>query len=185
MVERYFDWTLLHPHLSQLIMRELMENRERVDRTRNLSMKPVMAACAEYMQRGQKAGTLPKFDADIFAFFYTGAVAHFVAAAPTVRRIVDANSDDKVLQRFRRTLLESIDAMLDGYLLAPSSRKLSRAGVKLVRNARTGGGSGVSQQTTTVVPRDRCVIRYALEKHATERPDAVFAVYRVNSARKT
>ncbi|NLD70744.1 MAG: TetR/AcrR family transcriptional regulator [Limnobacter sp.] len=115
MVDGYFDWTLQYPQYSQLIMRELMENRERVDKAQNLSMKPVMDAMIGFMKRGQQQGKLPDFDAEVFAFFYTGAVAHFVTAAPTVRRILDSKSDDEVLDRFRSTLLGAIGAMLDGF----------------------------------------------------------------------
>ncbi|HRO60149.1 MAG TPA: TetR/AcrR family transcriptional regulator [Burkholderiaceae bacterium] len=115
MVGAYLDWTLRYPQYSQLIMRELMENRERVDKAKNLSMKPVMDAMISYLERGQQQGKLPDFDAQVFAFFYTGAVAHFVSAAPTVRRILDSKSDDEILRRFRRTLLDSIGAMLDGF----------------------------------------------------------------------
>lgn len=115
MVGQHFDWTLQHPHLSQLLMRELMENRERVDRAKNLSMKPVMDAYIGYMQRGQDAGTLPAFDAGMFAFSFTGAIAHFAAAAPTARRILGIDTDPALLGRFRTGLLDSTRAMLHGY----------------------------------------------------------------------
>lgn len=115
MVGQHLDWTLRHPHLSQLLMRELMENRERVDRTKNLSMKPVMDAYIDYVRRGQDAGELPNFDAGMFAFSFTGAIAHFAAAAPTARRILELDSDPTILARFRTHLLDSTRAMLQGY----------------------------------------------------------------------
>ncbi len=114
-VDGFFEWTCRNTHLAKLLMRELMENRERVDRARQLSMKPVMSAYIEYIQRGQKAGTLPRFDAEMFAFSFTGAIPHFVAASPTARRILDVDSEAKLLTRFRAELLASVGAMLDGY----------------------------------------------------------------------
>jgi AcrR family transcriptional regulator len=115
MVGKHFDWTLRNPHLSQLLMRELMENRARVERAQNLSMKPVMDAYIGCIRRGQQAGSLPAFDAEMFAFSFTGAIAHFVAAAPTARRILGIDSDDRTLARFRTAYLDSIAAMLAGH----------------------------------------------------------------------
>ncbi len=34
----------------------------------------------------------------------------------------------------------------------------------------------MSNELASVAPRERCVVRYALERHAAERPDAIFAV---------
>lgn len=113
MVDGHLDWTLRHRPYSQLLMRELMENRERLDRARNLSLRPVMARYIGYVRRGQAAGHLPDFDAEMFAFDFTGSIAHFVAAAPTIRRLIQAGPEPRLLARFRDWLRDSTLARLD------------------------------------------------------------------------
>jgi len=114
MVDRHLDWTLAFPHYSRLIMRELMENPARAPQARQWHMRPVIGAWVELIRRGQRAGALPLFDAEMFVFSFTGAVAHFYAASTTVGAILSIEDRAQVLARYRAWLRDSTLATLRG-----------------------------------------------------------------------
>jgi len=123
MVDRHLDWTLAYPHYSRLIMRELMENPGRAPQARQWHMRPVIGAWVELIRRGQQAGALPAFDAEMFVFSFTGAVAHFYAASTTVGAILTIEDKAQVLTRYRAWLRDSTLAMLRGFPMAGSSEE--------------------------------------------------------------
>jgi len=118
MVDRHLDWTLAFPHYSRLIMRELMENPGRAPHARQWHMRPVIGAWVELIRRGQQAGALPGFDAEMFVFSFTSAIAHFYAASTTVGAILSIDDKAQVLARYRAWLRDSTLATLRGFGLA-------------------------------------------------------------------
>ncbi len=125
--ERHLDWTLAHPNYSRLIMRELLENRSRAGRAHRWYLKPVMGAYIDAIERGQTDSKLPAFDAEIFAYLVTGAIAHFAAAAFSVTQMHGLRGEAEALERFRSLLRALLDAAMSG--LAPRAappRKASK-----------------------------------------------------------
>lgn len=115
MVDRHLDWTQDFPHYSQLIMRELMENPARAIQAKHWHMRPVIGRWVELIRRGQQAGALADFDAEMFVFSFTGAVAHFYAASTTVGAILSIEERSEVIARYRLWLRQSTLAMLRGF----------------------------------------------------------------------
>lgn len=122
MADRHLDWTIAYPHYSRLIMREVMENPGRVLEARQWHMRPIIAAYAALIRKGQEAGVLGQFDAVMFAFSFTGEIAHFYAAVTTVQGILSIEDRAEVIARYRRALHENTLAMLRGY--APDQSKM-------------------------------------------------------------
>jgi AcrR family transcriptional regulator len=123
MFERFLDWSFDHQNYAQLLLRELMENRNRVSKARRLHMLSVIAWFVERIEDGQRAGRFRAFDAEIFVFYTLGASTHFSAAAPTVGRMLRGQGGD-VIERFRLSLRENVSVMLLGGALeaAPKTR---------------------------------------------------------------
>lgn len=112
MLERFLDWALDHPHLAGLLLRELMENPDRAQRARRWHLRPVIDAYATAIRRGQERGTIAPCDAEMLAFYVTGAVTHFCAATPTIQRMLDMPDHAATVARFRATLRANAVAML-------------------------------------------------------------------------
>lgn len=112
MLERFLDWALDHPHLACLLLRELMENPDRAQRARRWHLRPVIDAYATAIRRGQERGTIAACDAEMLAFYVTGAVTHFCAATPTIQRMLDMPDRTATVARFRETLRANAVAML-------------------------------------------------------------------------
>lgn len=111
-VDRYVDWAFVHMHYAQLLLRELIENQERVAAARRLHMRPVISAYSDWIQEGQRQGKLADFDAEMFVYYFMGAVTHFCAASRTIERMLEETSSVATLERFRRTLGQSVLAMV-------------------------------------------------------------------------
>ena len=122
MVERHLDWTAAFPHYSRLIMRELMENPVRAPQAKQWHMRPVIGNWAKLIRQGQAAGALHDFDAEMFIFSFTGAIAHFYAASTTVGAILSIEEREQVIARYRLWLRESTLAMLRGFSLPPEGK---------------------------------------------------------------
>jgi len=115
MVDRHLDWTIAHPHYSRLIMRELMENPARAAEARHWHMRPVTSIWIDLIRRGQHAGALGKFDAEMFVFSFTGAIAHFYSAPTAAAAILSIAGSAEVVGRYRSWLGDGTLAMLRSY----------------------------------------------------------------------
>jgi|GEM_PF-532731 len=115
MVNRHLDWTIAYPHYSMLIMRELMEKHDRALDAKKWHMRSVIAAYAALIRKGHKVGALGQFDAEMFVFSFTGAIAHFYAAATTVQAMLSIQDRAEVIARYRHALRDNTLAMLRGY----------------------------------------------------------------------
>jgi AcrR family transcriptional regulator len=119
MVDRHLDWTQAFPHYSRLIMRELMENPERAPQAKQWHMRTVIGSWVKLIRHGQATGALAQFDAEMFVFSFTGAIAHFYAASVTVGAILSIDERSRVIARYRLWLRESTLATLRGLSMPP------------------------------------------------------------------
>jgi AcrR family transcriptional regulator len=115
MVDRHLDWTQAFPHYSRLIMRELLENPVRAPQAKQWHMRTVIGSWVKLIRHGQQTGALADFDAEMFVFSFTGAVAHFYAASITVGAILSIEERSQVIARYRVWLRASTLAMLRGF----------------------------------------------------------------------
>lgn len=96
-------------------MRELMENPARAAEARHWHMRPVAIIWIDLIRRGQHAGALGKFDAEMFVFSFTGAIAHFHSAPTAAAAFLSIAGSAEVVGRYRSWPGDSTLAMLRGY----------------------------------------------------------------------
>lgn len=88
-----------------------MENRTRVSHARRMHLLSQITSYVEQIQQGQKSGAFRQFDAELFVYYTLGAITHFMAAAPTIDRMLKANVGDAI-SRFRVSSRDNVTAML-------------------------------------------------------------------------
>ncbi len=83
-------WTATHPGRVKLLLRELLDNPARIARARasRLPLAPVLLRLSEFVAAGVRAGAFRPVVPETSVLYLVGAVSYFVAARPTVRRIV-------------------------------------------------------------------------------------------------
>jgi AcrR family transcriptional regulator len=81
-------WTATHPGRVKLLLRELLDNPARVARASRLPLAPVLLRLSEFVAAGVRAGAFRAVVPETSVLHLVGAVSYFVAARPTVRRIV-------------------------------------------------------------------------------------------------
>jgi AcrR family transcriptional regulator len=81
-------WTATHPGRVKLLLRELLDNPARVARASRLPLAPVLLRLSEFVAAGMRAGAFRTVIPETSVLHLVGAVSYFVAARPTVRRIV-------------------------------------------------------------------------------------------------
>lgn len=69
----------------------------------------------DLIRRGPNAGALGEFDAEMFVFSFTGAIAHFHSASPAAAAILSIAGHEEIVGRYRSWLRDSALAMLRGY----------------------------------------------------------------------
>ena len=111
MFEAFLDWTLENRGGAPLLLRELLENHERVTTARRLHLQPLIALYVADLKQGQKSGIFKTFDPEIFVFYTLGAITHFAVAHTTVDRMLGRSLASGVT-RFRTFLRGTIVATL-------------------------------------------------------------------------
>lgn len=117
--DRFLDWSFENQHYSQLLMRELMENKSRVSRARRLHMLEMIGTFVDLLKQGVRAGVFKPIDAELFVFFTLGAITHFSAAAPTIDRMLSDDLGDAIT-RFKAVLKLNVTSALSVVTPAPS-----------------------------------------------------------------
>ena len=111
MFEQFLTWAIDNPNHAQLLLRELMENRNRVPHAKRLHFRSLIEKYVECIRKGQDEGMFRPIDSQMFSLYTFGAITHFAAAVPTTARLLDLKEEETVA-RFRLTLRENITAML-------------------------------------------------------------------------
>ncbi|MEQ8818379.1 MAG: TetR family transcriptional regulator [Thalassobaculum sp.] len=112
LIERFLDWALDHRHYATLLLRELMENPDRARKAKRWYLLPLIEAYAAAIRAGQERGTVGPVDPEMTAFHATGAITHFAASTVTIQRMLALDHEAEAVDRFRRTLRDSLVAML-------------------------------------------------------------------------
>lgn len=111
--ERFMSFSFEYKHYAQLLLRELIENENRVLKARRLYLKEPIKAVVLRIKRGQSLGKFRNCDAELFVFYITGAITHFAAAAPTIERMLD-DENGPARERFRQVMRDQIHVQLTG-----------------------------------------------------------------------
>ncbi|MEJ7597687.1 MAG: TetR/AcrR family transcriptional regulator [Kofleriaceae bacterium] len=81
-------WAARRPDRVRLLLRELLDNPLRLPHVHKLPLAPVLAHAAAIVRAGVAAGVADVDDAELCVLHFVGALSYFVAARPTVERIV-------------------------------------------------------------------------------------------------
>jgi AcrR family transcriptional regulator len=93
-----FDNLFDHPDDTQLLMRELLDNRARAERARSWRMKAFLDALVALLRRTPGGEALSQTEALARVYMLIGALSYFAVSEPTLRRMYgeDAFNDLKV-----------------------------------------------------------------------------------------
>ena len=95
-------WTEGYPGRVKLLLRELLDNPSRVARASKLPLAPVLLRLAAFVEDGIRAGAFRRVLPETAVLHLVGAVSYFVAARPTVRRIVGVTRDRRMTSSYER-----------------------------------------------------------------------------------
>lgn len=114
--ERYLDWSLERPERSNLLLRELLDNPERLAGGVHLVLAPLVERLSRMVRRGQRRGQLRKLSPIVFITHLVGAASYFSAARPTFEALVPARQRSGLGRRFRR---EAVPLIVEPLLSSP------------------------------------------------------------------
>ena len=105
-------WSRKEPRQVKLLVRELLDNPARVAKATKLPLAPVLVRLAELIEEGIRVGVFQEVVPEAAALHLVGALSYFVAARPTLRRIVGAAREAKIEARYEREAISFARSML-------------------------------------------------------------------------
>lgn len=81
------DWCNDSNGRSNLLLRELLDNPDRLATSKRLPLSPVVARIETFLREGQSAGAFRKTDPLLFVAHAVGSASYYAAAKPTLARI--------------------------------------------------------------------------------------------------
>ncbi len=160
-VKSLVAWTGAHPGRVKLLLRELLDNPARVARASKLPLAPVLLRLAEFVIAGMRAGAFRRVVPETSVLHLVGAVSYFVAARPTVRRIVGPVRDRQMSSSYEREAIGFARRMflaLEPEVYVHGSEETDTAGAARPRarrsaNDRRGYGARPDEAPRRHVPR--------------------------------
>ena len=154
-------WTAAHPGRVKLLLRELLDNPARVARAAKLPLAPVLLRLSEFVAAGMRAGAFRRVVPETSVLHLVGAVSYFVAARPTVRRIVGPARDRQMSSSYEREAIGFARRMflaLEPEVYVHGSEETDRTGEARSRTRRSphdrrGYGAGPDDAPRRHVPR--------------------------------
>ena len=93
MFDAFADWLERAPDRSRLVMRELIENVERLATARHYAMTGLLDGMSQVVLDGQRAGVFRRCDAFVFVFHMIGSLSYFAVGLPTIAGIANRKPD--------------------------------------------------------------------------------------------
>jgi AcrR family transcriptional regulator len=112
MVDRVSDWGETNPGYLRLLVREMMENPERLTPDSTPFMADVVNGLRRPIDRARQEGYLRDVDPLMFLLHLIGAISYFSIAAPTVGLITHQADIGELRGRFRATLHQVVETCL-------------------------------------------------------------------------
>lgn len=125
--ERMMIWSEQHPDYVQILLRETMENPDRLGRAHRLPL-------ADFMRRawavaGRAVRRRPGLDPDMLLVAVIGAITYFQIASPTIAALQGESDPRRMRRRFAETMqtaLAALAAPTDGLTLPERYRTFVR-----------------------------------------------------------
>jgi AcrR family transcriptional regulator len=99
-------WAASRPARVRLLLRELLDNPTRVARAARLPLAPLLRKMTEFVSDGMAAGSLTAGAPEIAVLGVVGAISYFVAAKPTLDRIVGERRGRALSDAYAQQALE-------------------------------------------------------------------------------
>jgi AcrR family transcriptional regulator len=139
-------WAALRPDRVKLLVRELLDNPVRLPRAHKLPLAPVLERAAALVAAADAAGACDAGDPEVAVLHFVGALSYFVAAWPTVERIVGPARARKITSSYEREVMELARRVFGSKETVRATRSASPAGAPRARpprgsNDRSRGGT--------------------------------------------
>lgn len=107
----FYDWGEAHHDYMCIVMREMMDNKDRVDRIEKWHLTGVMGRMTKIIADGQAKGVFRSCDPELFLYQVLGSVTYFQLGLPTLGRVMnwDRTAAEKT---FRQQALEHLSRAL-------------------------------------------------------------------------
>lgn len=102
LVRALVTWCEGNPGRVKLLVRELLDNESRVAKAARLPLAPVLLGLSEFVEAGTAAGAFRQVVPEIAVLHLVGAVSYYVAARPTVKRIVGVVRERRMAASYER-----------------------------------------------------------------------------------
>lgn len=108
MVERLIDWIHSNAEYNQILMREIMENSERMSGERHMYLSEVIEMMKKPLARLKEKGSMPSIDPTLFFFQIFGSVSYMLIALPTIRQLMGKQDYESMKEKNKQTIMEVV-----------------------------------------------------------------------------
>ena len=129
-------WAEQRPDRVKLLVRELLDNPVRLPRAHKLPLAPVLQQAAALVAAADAAGACDAGDPEVAVLHFVGALSYFVAAWPTVERIVGAARARRITGSYEREVIELARRVFGYKETVRATRSASPAGAPRARSSR-------------------------------------------------
>ena len=98
---------------TQILMRELLDNKRRADVSRTWYLKPFLDRLAELAMHASSRGIMSTSEALIVVYQFLGSINYFLVSEPTLARMYGKNEFEKLKRNYERELKMLISDRLD------------------------------------------------------------------------
>ena len=109
----FYRSTLEHRDETQLLMRELLDNRRRAATSRSWYLKPFLETLTRRVMSDPSRRFASKMEALAFVYQLLGAITYFVVSEPTLTRMYGKKDFEALRSRYDRELRKLIAAPLE------------------------------------------------------------------------
>jgi len=103
----YFEEAQANPNHARIIMREMMDNLDRVNNVKRWHLTEPMKRLSKVIAKGQISGAFRPCDPELFLYHTLGSISYFILGLPTIGRVMEWE-DEKALADFRKQTLKHL-----------------------------------------------------------------------------
>ncbi|MGE5545008.1 MAG: TetR/AcrR family transcriptional regulator [Bacillota bacterium] len=111
-MQRLMDWARNNPGRMQILMRETLDNPERLPEIKHFFLSDLVKAMRQPIDRIKEKGGLQGFDPDLFLFHFIGAVSYFSVALPTISHVIQRSDAEELQRKYEETILNVITSCI-------------------------------------------------------------------------
>jgi AcrR family transcriptional regulator len=102
LVRALLAWCDESPGRVKLLLRELLDNESRVAKAARLPLAPILLRLSAFVEAGTRTGAFRSVVPETSVLHLVGAVSYYVAARPTVKRIVGVARERRMTASYER-----------------------------------------------------------------------------------